>query len=167
MLQTSPLVDAVREYFGTRPVVVAERVRLRRDRLGLPWHQDAAFFGGTFDAVNAWIALTPAGVDRDGLAVVPRRIDQIVGQSDEYPTLNYGTDVFTPAVVDALCAGLPPAAPAFEPGDALLFDEMTVHRTHTIQDTGSPPRDVAVAWFFSPDRIPDEKGKGKWAPLAV
>jgi ectoine hydroxylase-related dioxygenase (phytanoyl-CoA dioxygenase family) len=160
------LVDTVQDYFGRRPVVVAERVRLRRDRQGLPWHQDAAFFGGVFGAVNAWIALTSAGVDRDGLAVIPRRVEEIYGLGEEYPTLGYGAQVFNAELIDELCAGRSPAIPAFEPGDALLFDEMTVHRTHAVT-SGGRERDVAVTWFFSPDLIPTEKGKGQWTPLAI
>lgn len=162
-LQASGLTSAVTGYLGGRPVAIAERVRLRRSRDGLPWHQDAAFFGGHFAAVNSWIALTPCGVDRDGLAVIPRRVDEIIGGTSR--TFGYGKAVFNDELVAELCGGRPIAVPQFEAGDALLFDEMTVHRTHVVRDA-TAPRDVAVCWHFSADRVP-KREPVPWTRLVI
>ncbi len=44
-------------------------------------------------------------------------------------------------------------APVLEAGDALLFDEMTLHRTG-VTGWKVPLRDVAITWFFAPSRFP-------------
>ena len=123
--------------------------------MGLPWHQDAAFYGGVFHAVNVWLAISPCGADAPGLNVIPRRFDSVVGMNadDSYPLpLSYG-ERFTPDVIREIAHGAPVCDPDFRPGDAMLFDEMTMHRT----SPGSwklPYRDTAVTWFLAPSRLP-------------
>ena len=165
ILADSGLVAVVTDYLGSRPLAMTDRVRLRRSESGLAWHQDAAFYGGRCAAVNAWVALTDCGVDRDGLAVVPRRVDQIAGFEGDHKGFEYGASTFSPQYVQELCAGRSVATPAFAAGDALLFDEMTVHRTYVVRPSVGP-RDVAVAWFFSPDRFP-ERELLPWTKLVV
>lgn len=161
------LVDTISGYLGGRPIAITDRVRLRRThRGGLPWHQDAAFYGGTFRAVNAWVALTPCGVDRDGLVVVPRHTDEIVGFGGEHEGFAYGAKTFTPKIIARLSAGRAPVAPVFAAGDALLFDEMTVHRTKVVRDAVAP-REAAIIWFFAPDRVPERDHPLPWVKLVV
>jgi hypothetical protein len=51
--------------------------------------------------------------------------------------------------------------PIFEPGDALLFDELFLHRTGS--DPNMPkPRFAVENWFFGPSGFPAD-----YAPLAV
>lgn len=156
-------IEAVlREYFGSRLVCVAERVRLHRDKGALPWHQDAAFFQGIHGGINTWVSLTEGGGDQPGLEVVPVRLEHVVGaENGKYPTLAYGSDSISDEAIVELGAGVPPAAPRFGPGDALLFDDLTLHRTHV---TGAMDeiREVLVAWFFAPDRTPQPKYPTFW-----
>jgi ectoine hydroxylase-related dioxygenase (phytanoyl-CoA dioxygenase family) len=149
----------ITEYIGERPVLMAERVRVGRARGGpdsaLPWHQDAAFFGGTVRGVNVWLAISPCGVESPALDFIPRRFDDICGSrpDDAFPfPLAYG-DRFGPDDVRALAGEYTIASPTFDAGDALLFDEYTFHRTSR-QEWRAPYKDAAVTWFFAPSRLP-------------
>jgi len=45
--------------------------------------------------------------------------------------------------------------PEFDPGDALLFDEMFLHQTGS--DPSMPnPRYAIESWFFGPSAYPDD-----------
>ena len=151
------LGETISEYLGERPVLLTERIRLTRQRggAGLPWHQDAAFYGGVFHAVNVWLAISTCGADAPGLNVIPRRFDDVCGieAGECFPLpLTYG-ERFTAELVREIADGHPVSNPDFRPGDALLFDELTMHRTSQC-DWKLPYRDSAVTWFLSPSRVP-------------
>ncbi len=150
-----------RAYLGSRPVLMANRTKLRRGTTesGLPWHQDAAFYGGPVGAVNVWSALTPVGDCCGAVEVVPRRMDGVVGfpgdalaNLEAPPPLDYSLGLPVSAIRRILDE-TPLAAPVLEPGDAMVFDDMTLHRTGTAPWT-VPSRDIAITWFFEPARFP-------------
>ncbi|HXH26060.1 MAG TPA: phytanoyl-CoA dioxygenase family protein, partial [Vicinamibacterales bacterium] len=151
--------EIVEEYLGEPPVLLAERVWVRRHRAGrgLPWHQDAAFFGGEFRALNIWLAVTACGDDAPGLSVVARRFSRVQGLGDdEIPApLHYGL-AFSAEDIRRFAGNYEVANPRFEPGDALLFDEMTLHRTSPVA-WRVPYKDAAVTWFFAPSRFPPHR----------
>jgi hypothetical protein len=152
------LGETIAEYLGARPLLVGERIRVTRQRggFGLPWHQDAAFYGGVFGAVNVWLAISPSGRESPGLNVVPRRFDDVCGlrEGESLPLpLEYGQR-FTPQLIEELVGEHSVGDPEFRPGDALLFDEMTLHRTSQ-RAWKFPYRDSAVMWFLAPSRVPD------------
>jgi len=49
-----------------------------------------------------------------------------------------------------------PVDPVFEPGDALVLDERTVHRTGSRPGLTSS-RHAIEAWFFAPSSAPDDQ----------
>ena len=121
------------------------------------WHQDGRFLGERIKALNAWVALSPCGIDAPGLDIVARRVPNI---------LQCGTDgaiadwtIGSAQVLEA--AGSSIATPRFEPGDALLFDQFLVHRT-----AGRPEQTLKrwalESWFFAPSAMPADHH-----PLAV
>jgi hypothetical protein len=142
--------DLVERYLGEPPIGVANRTVVKRNEPspGLPWHQDASFFGGPCASLDAWTALTECGRDCPSLSVVPLRIERVIDPAQ--------TSVAPSAVVEAsvaeLLLGSEPAKPILQPGDAILLDEMTVHRTGS--GWKAPSRDVAITWFFAPSRLP-------------
>jgi Phytanoyl-CoA dioxygenase (PhyH) len=151
------LGQTISEYLGERPVLHTERIRLTRHRgaAGLPWHQDAAFYCGVFYAVNVWLAISPCGADAPGLNVIPRRFDDVCGikRGESLPLpLTYG-ERFTPELIREIADGHPVSDPDFRPGDALLFDELTMHRTSP-GGWKVPYKDSAVTWFLAPSRVP-------------
>ena len=114
-------------YLGEWPALSYKKCTLRRAPadVGTEWHQDGAFLGTVTRTVNVWLACSPCGVDAPGLDVVPRRLNEIVptGKADAMWDWSVGPEAA------ARIAGGPTARPEFAPGDALLFDQMTLHRT--------------------------------------
>lgn len=145
--------ELLQEYFGEWPVLSAKKSTLRRASPSSPtgWHQDGAFLGTGTRTVNTWIALTPCGVDAPGIEMVVNAFDDIVAT---------GTDgaPFPWAVGDAEVQrlGLVVERPVFNAGDALFFNQMSLHRTG-IEPTMTEERLAIESWFFAPSTCPSEQ----------
>jgi len=67
----------------------------------------------------------------------------------------------SPAAAEAAAGDVGILRPIFEPGDALLFDELFLHQTGS--DPQMPkPRYAIESWFFGPSAFPSD-----YAPLAA
>jgi hypothetical protein len=144
--------DIVRRYLGARPVLTGGKWALRRmpKRKISGWHQEASVFPKVpIRTMNVWLALTPCGDDSPSLDVVPRReaVVHPVGK-------NF---MMVPEQVESITAGAPKVSPRYEPGDAMLFDEMLIHRTNTAK-TMESVRYSIESWFFAPSGHPLELG---------
>ena len=144
----------IRDYLGGEPVISVNKSTLRRARAGVSsvdWHQDGAFMGDV-RTLNVWLSLSGCGEDAPGLFMVPRRIEEIV------PTGTPGA-VFDWSVSHAVAeeragdAGL--IAPAFAPGDAVIFDEFFLHATWVTPDMPRT-RFALETWFFNPSGFPSQ-----------
>lgn len=165
----SGLLDVVATYLDDRPLLFAERVKLRQHRAqthkyaAIPWHQDVSFFGRKSRAVNCWAAVTPCGRDNPGISLIPHRVDDYVGWNPEtqgLAPLDYGRSL-SAGELEALTDRYPAVQCCLEPGDALLFDEMTVHKTNS-RPWRLEQQIVTISWFFRAGAFPD------WGtPLAV
>jgi hypothetical protein len=91
----------------------------------LPWHIDAdaaSIFRLAGDAINVWMPLYAVGTDLPSLELVPhsnavmRKVPLLAGKD------RYRDDAFASAIGPAL-------TPRLELGDALVFDQFTLHRT--------------------------------------
>jgi hypothetical protein len=134
------------QYLGEKPAILARKVTLRRmaHNFGGGWHQDGAFMGSGIRSLNVWLALTHCGDNAPGLDVVGRRFNELL------PTGNgaYAGWGIKPEDAERAGAGLT-VRPVFEPGDALIFDHMCLHRTGT--DKGMTKGRYAIeTWFFAP-----------------
>jgi hypothetical protein len=140
------------EFLGERPVLSANKCTLRRVPLtsNSDWHQDGAFLGSGIRALNVWIALTDCGVEAPGMDLLPRRLDHIVETGTGGAIFDWAVG---PAVVQGLAADAPVVRPEFRAGDALLFDDMFLHRT-AIEPTMTRPRYAIESWFFAPTSYP-------------
>lgn len=140
--------ETLRGYFGESPVITVEKTTLRRVLPGPApaWHQDGSFLGSAARTVDVWVALSHCGpgTERSGLEILPRRLDHLVEFGSEGTRTNIeilGDDVLRAG------AGIVPICPNFEPGDALLFDELFLHRTMP----GLPQERYALEiWTFAP-----------------
>ena len=164
----SGLLGAVRDYLGGEPVIFAERTKLRHHKAGrdnysvIPWHQDVNFFGTKSYAINCWAAVTPCGDKNPGLSIFPRRTEQRHGwkEADGIAPLDYG-NAMPKELPDNLSAQLPAVHPILQAGDALLFDEMTLHQT-AVRPWVIKEQIVTISWFFRASSFPN------WGtPLAV
>jgi Phytanoyl-CoA dioxygenase (PhyH) len=142
----------VTDYLGERPVLSANKCTLRRVPLtaSTDWHQDGAFLGQGIRALNIWIALSDCGVDAPGLDLLPRRLDHIVETGTGGAFFDWAVG---PAVAERLAKDAPIARPNFTAGDAVLFDDMCLHRT-AIESTMTRPRYAIESWFFAPTSYP-------------
>ena len=156
------LLDVIGGYLGEPPVLSVEKTTLRR----VPpdkhpsWHQDGSFMGEGLRSVNVWLALSECGegTDAPGLAIVPRRLDDIAEVGTRGAKVH---NAVGPGVVEDLSVDAPVLHPHFAAGDALVFDDVFLHATGT--EPGQVRTRLAIeAWFFTASRFPDA-----YLPLAV
>ena len=147
------LHELLHGFFGDRPVLSAEKCTLRRvdNSPQYPsWHQDGAFMGKGLRTVNIWFALSRCGRDAPGLDVIPVRLNQLL------PTGGEGA-IFDWSVSDQTIArelpGISIWRPEFEAGDALLFDDLCLHRT-AVDSSMTQVRYAIESWFFSSSAYP-------------
>jgi hypothetical protein len=149
------LAEALSGYLGERPVLAAKKWTLRRVPIdsSTNWHQDGAFLGEGIRAVNVWIALTHCGEDAPGLDVLARRLDHIAPTGTEGAMFDWSVGE---AVVEREAEGAPIMRPIFEAGDALLFDDMFLHRT-AVGPAMARERYAIESWFFAPSHYPGDQ----------
>ena len=150
----------VTRYLGERPAMTMRKSTLRCVP-PLPhadWHQDGAFLGDGIRTINLWLSLSHCGEDAPGLDLVPRRLDRVVetGSGGAYFPWSVG-----PGTVEEAADGVPVLRPHFKPGDALLFDELFLHRTAT-NDTMTKNRYAIENWFFAPSVYPGDQIPFVW-----
>jgi hypothetical protein len=142
----------VADYLGERPLVAADKTTLRRAEPSVSggWHQDGKFMGPV-KALNLWLTLSHCGDVAPGLDLVPRRLwEHVPTMTDEARMLN---QVSQRAAEEAAGeSGI--LRPIFEPGDALLFDEMFLHKTAS-DPSMRKPRYAIENWFFAPSGFPE------------
>ena len=159
MLDRVGLPELVAGYLGEAPVLSVQKTTLRRADPSMwgAWHQDGTFMGDT-RPLNLWLALSRCGDEAPGLDLVPRRLDHLVAAGTE------GTFVdieVTQANVEEAAGAAGTLSPVFEPGDALLFDDLFLHRTGS-HPSMSKPRYAIESWFFGGSGFPVD-----YAPIAV
>ena len=148
------LREVLTGYLGERPALSLKKCSLRRvpADTGTSWHQDGAFLGTDIRTVNVWVTLTGCGghYTAPALDVVPRRMAGVLptGTPDATFSWSIGDDVAAEAIGDA-----PIVRPVCEPGDAMLFDEVMLHRTG-IGPGLDTPRYAIETWFFAPSHYP-------------
>lgn len=161
LLRAGGLVQYLAEYFGEPPVLTIDKLMLRRiEPLPNPepgWHQDGSFMG-TGRSLNAWIALSPCGpgTGAPSLEIVPTRVDRVL-ECGAGAARN-PIEIFD-GLVDDAGRGTTPMSPRFDAGDALLFDDLFVHRTAS---GGSTRRYALETWFFAASSCPS-----KYVPIAL
>ena len=160
-LAASGVLGLIADHFGERPVFSLQKSTLRRASPNYrftSFHQDGSFLGPETRALNVWVAFTACGGDRlaPGLELVPARVEAIL---DTDPRL--GRAAIDGWLVHEVAGDAGKVVPTFDPGDALLFDEHLVHRTHVTEDM-LEPRLALECWFFAPSHPNDE-----YLPLLV
>jgi hypothetical protein len=155
------LREVVAGYLGERPVLSANKCTMRRARLdgGTDWHQDGAFLGQPgIRVLNVWVALTDCGVDAPGMDLVPKRMDRILETGTGGAVFDWAVG---PEVVARVAADAPVVRPEFNAGDALLFDELFLHRT-ALASTMTRTRHAIESWFFAPTDYPADQVPLVW-----
>ena len=156
-LQDAGITDMVTEYLGERPALSVRKTSLRQIPKDLNaengWHQDGAFLGQGIRTVNVWIALTDCGVDAPSMDMVPRRMTDIVPTGTEGALMSW---TVSQILVEDAAGDTPPVRLQFREGDAIIFDEMNLHRTG-VSPGMTKDRFAIEAWFFAPSCYPIEQ----------
>lgn len=159
MFRKARLPQLVEGYLGEQPLISLQKTTLRKAEPSVPgaWHQDGSFMGDV-RALNLWLSLSRCGDESPGLDIVPRRLDYLVTQQTDEALLEIQV---SQAMAEKAAGDRPIIRPVFEPGDALLFDDLFLHQTGS--DPSMPkPRYAVENWFFGPSGFPAEYG-----PLVV
>jgi hypothetical protein len=153
------LVELARGYLREEPLLSVQKGTLRKISPGTggAWHQDGHFLGSV-KALNIWISLSRCGDVSPGLDLVPRRLEEIVATGTEGAPLDW---TVAQDVAQRLAGERGIVRPIFNPGDALMFDEMFLHTT-AIEESMSEPRYAIETWFFGSSAFPPE-----YAPIAL
>ena len=139
--------------------MAADKATLRKAEASVPggWHQDGKFMGEV-NALNLWLSLSHCGEDAPGLDIVPRRLEQHVRtETDEAMMVN----MVSQRVAEESAGEKPILRPIFQPGDALLFDELFLHKTAS-EPGMRRPRFAIENWFFGASGFPEN-----YVPLAA
>lgn len=164
LFDRSNLRQVASEYLGERPAISVNKSTLRRvyprDYEGdvqSAWHQDGAFLQDV-RALNLWLALTRCGDLAPGLDIVPQRLDGLVSTGTEGATFDWSV---SQQVAEEEAADVGIMRPVFEPGDALLFDDLFLHATAANSEMPNT-RYAVECWFFGPSSFPSD-----YPPLAA
>lgn len=146
------LRSVIEAYLGEKPAISAQKCTLRKATpdVGGGWHQDGKFMGDV-RSMNVWLSLSHCG---DGLApsmdVVPVRLEEFAEIGGPGTYLDFQISDQT---ADKLAGDIGVVRPTFNPGDALLFDHLFLHKTGS--DPSMPnPRYAIESWFFGPSSYP-------------
>lgn len=148
-LEACGVTAAIAGHLGERPVFSLQKSTLRRS---LPtfnlvaWHQDGSFLDEDVRTMNVWVALSPCGGQHPspGLEILPTRLPGILPVDGVMTKHSVSYDL-----VAELAQEHPTVIPAFEPGDAIIFDEVLLHRTHLTEHM-TDIRYALECWFFAP-----------------
>jgi hypothetical protein len=159
MFEQAGLPALVRGYLGEAPLISAQKTTLRKADPSVPgaWHQDGAFMGQV-RALNLWLSLSRCGDESPGLDIVPRRLDEFVRAGTDEAMLDYQV---SQRAAETAAGDRPIVRPIFEPGDALFFDDLCLHKTGS-DPAMAKPRYAIENWFFGGSAFPTE-----YAPVAV
>ncbi|MGI9601907.1 MAG: phytanoyl-CoA dioxygenase family protein [Acidimicrobiales bacterium] len=156
----SGILPTLGEYFGVPPVLTGRKTIVRKvpPDSKFEWHQDGQFLGDDLRVVNAWIPLNACGTEAPGLAIVPRRLDNILSTGGDGQAFDW---TVTPDNVHEFTDGAPIVYPEFNAGDALFFDDWLLHATGTLPGM-TESRYGVEAWFFASSHAVD-----RWIPIQV
>lgn len=148
-LRAVGIVDVFTEHFGERPFFSLQKSTLRRslpiDNI-VAWHQDGSFLDADVRTMNVWLALSTCGADHPtpGMEVVPKRVGEVLPVDGKLTKHSISADL-----VAEVAGETPIIRPEFAPGDAMIFDEVFVHRTH-LSPHMTEDRYALECWFFAP-----------------
>ena len=147
-LQSSGIAPILFRYFDTTQIQIVRQLFIARRQVPgavsneLPFHQDVTNYTNA-DFVNVWVPLTSCGTRSATLELIPvatREQFAVTDRTDSYhPTVEVDAEaIYARFGADASYR------PLLEPGDVLLFNEHTIHRTHMPANADMERRSVEI-----------------------
>lgn len=139
------------EYLGGPPILSAEKSVFRRvaPSTYATWHQDGAFLGENIRTLDVWIALSHCGKTAPSLEILPRRVSRVL------PTGAFFSWDLDEKEIEKAFPGYTTVLAEFEPGDAILFDQLCVHRSGHAPGM-TEPRLAIECWLFAANSVPQD-----------
>ena len=154
IFEETGMIDLITNFFGQRPCLSVKKTTLRMTKPNLDssngWHQDGSFLGTNIRSLNVWIALTDCGIDSASMDMFPRRLPGLIPTGTEGAAFSWSV---SPLAIDQVCGGGIPQHLLFKAGDAVIFDEINLHRTSTLPEM-TKDRLAIESWFFPPSYHP-------------
>jgi hypothetical protein len=158
-LHRARIPELASAYLGEPALMSVHKTTLRKAEPSVPgsWHQDGKFMGDV-RALNLWVSLSHCGDTAPGMDLVPVRLDSFAETNTDEATID---TMVSNRVAHASAGERGVVRPIFEPGDALLFDELFLHQTAS--DPSMPGVRYALeVWMFGGSAFPP-----KYAPVAL
>lgn len=146
------LRSVIETYLGEKPAISAQKCTLRKATPDVAggWHQDGKFMGDV-RSLNVWLSLSRCGDVAPSMDLVPVRLEEFAEIGGPGTYLDFQISDQT---AEKLAADVGVVRPIFNPGDALLFDHLFLHKTGS--DPSMPnPRYAIESWFFGPSSYPE------------
>jgi hypothetical protein len=154
IFEKTGVIALITEFLGERPALSVRKTTLRKTspktRAEFGWHQDGAFLGHGIRTLNVWVALTDCGIDSPSMDMIPRRLEKVLPTGTEGALFNWSV---SPAIVEKVCEIGQPQHLLFKAGDAIIFDEVNLHRTSSLPGMNKD-RLAIESWFFAPSCYP-------------
>lgn len=159
LFRSANLPALVSGYLGEPALISVHKSTLRKAEPAVSgeWHQDGKFMGPV-RSLNLWLSLSRCGDEAPGLDLVPRRLPSYLDTGTEGAALDW---TISEHEVQGAADGCGVIRPVFEPGDALFFDELFLHKTGSDPEM-QYPRFAIENWFFGGSAFPED-----YAPLAA
>lgn len=154
IFEKAGVIALVTGFLGERPALSVRKTTLRKTspttHAEFGWHQDGAFLGHGIRTLNVWVALTDCGIDSPSMDMIPRRLKNVLPTGTEGALFDWSV---SPTIVAEVCDNGQPQHLLFKAGDAIIFDEVNLHRTSTLP--GMDKDRLAIeSWFFAPSCYP-------------
>ena len=136
----------------------------------VPLHQDVGFIGPAFPVVNCWLTFTAAGGDAAGLEIEPVKLASELpkhGDPRRAANLNFWSIEIDPQAAAERLAPAERLRPLLDPGDAVLFDQFTPHRTWAEPSMTQPRISVELRGCRAAHHGPDHKFPDKLILTAI
>lgn len=154
VLDAPRLVDALEGLAGPFLWHVPPQIRRQRPDVPqayLPFHQDDAYTRHYRQFIVCWTPLTACGADAPGLEIALGRVEEAL----EHQARGLWEAAIPAERLDAVLRHVPRYAPVLEPGDVVLFDSRTLHRTYVPHGVRRPR--LSIDFRAAPcAAIPDE-----------
>ena len=135
------------EHFGPEInlLVPSSHVRRIKPGTGVPFHQDSSVMKlHSTRILNCWFPLDKAGGDSPTLEVVPIGLKELLPMGDGTGDGLYSHLQISENTLDATNKLSQSWMPTMMPGDVLLLDSYTVHRTHQTAEMTTSRRDFEL-----------------------